>query len=87
MKKTHPIISGVSGVMSHVTPTVIFFPLKVENIKVMSTAQFREGKKGSFISRDMSEQISARHRFTNWHETELEAHIGSLCVILLKRHA
>lgn len=35
----------------------------------------------------MSEQISARHRFTNWHETELEAHIGSLCVILLKRHA
>lgn len=35
----------------------------------------------------MSEQISAWHRFTNWHETELEAHIGSLCVILLKRHA
>lgn len=49
MKKTHPMISGVSGVMSHFTPTVIFFPLKVENIKVMSTPQFTRNQTGREI--------------------------------------
>lgn len=43
------MISGVSGVMSHFTPTVIFFPLKVENIKVMSTAQFTQNQTGREI--------------------------------------